>query len=459
MKYNLLIVPLLFVFGCQQGFNWNMDSDNSPESAVEQKQKGHDWLVLNTGSESLHSSQLYDLFFWTDARGVTVGSTGVFLTLDGGLNWERLLIDKEIKVGADVVNVSWRSIYMSSPDTIYLFGYAGQGTSKQFFLYKSSNLGQNWVREYYSRLKYRDRIALATKVLKQFGEEKTVTSADDSQMKMADTIIEGMGSSLRIEMCDVNSMILLGGMGQSFISTDVGKSWKLIPWHDDFVPTDISFPGDFISNGETTGYAVGSGFAGGVALKTLDGGITWFSLELPAVTAALNCCSFVTSEKGFVAGEEGMIYYTADGGLTWSDCSLFCGDTISDIIITQNGTGWVSISDKNAPGRGSIYFTQDFGQSWGSELGGYKYISRLYSDHPRKIVGVGHVPNSKSDLVVIYEETPGKDFMLARSEMKDLGGNDPTIAEELQQEVLTPVTKSPISGLSEEFEVKTYQQK
>jgi len=455
MKIYSVIVPLLLAVGCQQA----MDVDPNAEKVASEvfkpeKAKGHDWLVLNTGSETLAPSRLKDVFFWSDDRGVAIGTSGVFLTLDGGLSWKRLAIDKEVTVGAEPVEVSWTSVRMTSPDDIYAFGYSGSGTAKQLFLYKSSNLGRNWVRSYYSRLKYRDRVTLATKVLKQFGEQRLLSLADDGQMKVADTIIDDLAQAHRIETCGLESMVLLGGMGQSFLSTDNAKTWNQIQWSDEFIPTDVSFPGDVSFGGQTVGYAVGSGFTGGVVLKTDDGGRNWKELTIPSEIGALNSCHFITSIKGFIAGDEGAVYYTNDGGQTWSDCSLFTGDTVSDVVFGQNGIGWVSISGKNNPGHGSVYFTRDFGKTWGSELSGYKYISRLYSDRPGKIVGVGHVPNSNSDLIVIYESAPNKKFIKARSEMKDIEDITPVVPELVEPEVLKPIVK-PVKVVEPvEFEIK-----
>jgi len=251
----------------------------------------------------------------------------------------------------------------------------------------------------------------------------------------------------------LESMMILGGIKQSYISYDNARTWDAVQWNNDFIPMDVSFPGDVSYSGNSVGYAVGTGFAGGVALKTSDGGRPWEELELPAGVSSLKCCYFVNSIKGMIAGEEGGVYTTSDGGQTWVDCSLFVGDTVSDVILGQNGIGWAAISKKSSPGHGSVYFTKDSGKTWGGELSGHKSLVRLYSDRPGRVAGVGHVPKSNSDLVVLYESVPSKEFIKAKAERSEIEDITPVIPEVEEPDVLKPVVKSVEVKLSVEYDV------
>jgi photosystem II stability/assembly factor-like uncharacterized protein len=62
----------------------------------------------------------------------------------------------------------------------------------------------------------------------------------------------------------------------------------------------------------TTGYAVGFN-AGGIALRTLDGGAAW-SAQAPRTAAKLLDVWFVDALRGWAVGENGVIVHTGTGG-------------------------------------------------------------------------------------------------------------------------------------------------
>lgn len=65
---------------------------------------------------------------------------------------------------------------------------------------------------------------------------------------------------------------------------------------------------DFVDT--THGWAVGTG-----VLRTADGGLTWQELEAPR--ADLLSVDFLDQKEGWVAGGEGFVFHTRDGGDTW----------------------------------------------------------------------------------------------------------------------------------------------
>ena len=442
MKFNkIIILPLLLSFGCQQfiGVQKSTPEKVSSEELI-QKDNVDNWLVVNTGSESLIPSKLKDISFWSDNRGVAIGTTGVFLTLNGGINWRRLAVNKDIVVGEKPIDITWTSICMTSPDQFFLLGYVGKGTAKQIYLYKTNTLGLNWTRVYYSRLKYNKRVELASKI-DDYNEQHTDKKNGSKKLQLADIIIDELGQNQRIKECGINSYILLGGVGQSFITNDSGTSWRPIVWDRKFLPTDLSFPGDVNYESGSVGYVVGNDFGSGIAYKTTDGGITWKQLDLPIGVGAINCCHFITSLKGFIAGEEGAVYYTTDGGKTWQDHSIFSGDTISDIVVHQNGKGWLSISHKNNLEGGAIYYTNDFGEIWESELNGNKAIERIHSTLKGGVIGVGNIPGSLRDLVVIYDPKPNKEFIKAQHDMIEFDHIQLEDTERERLDILMPVSR------------------
>lgn len=106
-----------------------------------------------------------------------------------------------------------------------------------------------------------------------------------------------------------------------------------------------------------------NGYLGGLTtsnhlLKTLDGGLTWSSVNLPSGFQDVQLIHFLNPDTGFVCGLFGGLYKTENSGLTWSQVSLglytniFCMDFVNDSI------GFMGSSNNK------IYKTIDGGYYW-----------------------------------------------------------------------------------------------
>jgi photosystem II stability/assembly factor-like uncharacterized protein len=91
-----------------------------------------------------------------------------------------------------------------------------------------------------------------------------------------------------------------------FLKTaDGGTEWEIV------VPQGMAGSlNDFSFVDQDTGYLSGSNFL----LKTYDGGVNWETINnLPDIQ--MNAIFITSSSKGWIAGHEGAIYFTASGGL------------------------------------------------------------------------------------------------------------------------------------------------
>jgi photosystem II stability/assembly factor-like uncharacterized protein len=99
-------------------------------------------------------------------------------------------------------------------------------------------------------------------------------------------------------------------------------------------------------------------------LKTIDGGATWARINVVSkdVDARLVRVIFADKDNGWVFGEEGVLYITNNGGLTWTKKAvpkpyLLLGGTLLD-----KDTGWLV-----GAGR-TLLQTTDGGMSWKDHL-------------------------------------------------------------------------------------------
>ena len=115
-----------------------------------------------------------------------------------------------------------------------------------------------------------------------------------------------------------------------------------------------------------TGWAAGDidpGGAGGFIYATTDGGLSWKPAgQTPGVIASI---CFVNKSRGWIAGYEGRIERTDDGGRSWKNQRVEReGELLNSIFFIDNERGWIAGED------GLILATTDGGASWQEQATG-----------------------------------------------------------------------------------------
>ena len=279
------------------------------------------WLTFDGGSnwDSLvyfgNTSNSYSAFTsWDDGKGVAVGyNASMAKTLDGCATWETL---------TQGIRIYFSQIGFFDPFNGFVIGI----DMNDHYLIRTSDGGHTW--EY-------------------------------------DTLVEhGPFNRMHLEgqqCCLLNSDSLL-----MMKSLDAGQSWEMYPIPDS---------GDYYSNiffvNENTGYI--SGYNGQL-IKTINGGQSWTDLSL-AGNHSLTKLYFADEENGWMIDyNEKIILHTVDGGLTWSQNQL--GGALiyqpEDIFFHDAYTGFVNTDD------GLLYKSTDGGESWeliyGFAIGSYSSI-------------------------------------------------------------------------------------
>lgn len=124
-----------------------------------------------------------------------------------------------------------------------------------------------------------------------------------------------------------------------------------------------------------TGYAVGGD--SGTVIKTIDGGITWNSINSGTTNLLLDVY-FFNNDTGYATGTSGTIIKTTNGGSTWIPLNSGTNNPLSSICFVDANTGFaVGGIDNNFESGGIILKTIDQGIHWYVVPCGN--ISKLYS--------------------------------------------------------------------------------
>lgn len=143
--------------------------------------------------------------------------------------------------------------------------------------------------------------------------------------------------------------------GRIYKTTDGGNSWFMqVPG------TNCNFYGvDFYDL--NLGWAVTAAPLGDIT-RTTDGGATW-SVVGQTVTSLLDI-NFADSLNGWIVGEDGAIYYSTDGGLTWNLQYNPIHNELWSVSTSDNQNVWV------VGKYGIILHTTDAGNIWDYQASG-----------------------------------------------------------------------------------------
>jgi photosystem II stability/assembly factor-like uncharacterized protein len=102
----------------------------------------------------------------------------------------------------------------------------------------------------------------------------------------------------------------------------------------------------------------------GLILHTSDGGNTWEAQDTTLFT--LNSACFFDPNNGFIAGEDGKLFRTTNGGADWTEQNLPVFRNAYSSCRVGNNLGWVSGED------GTIMRTTDGGITWTDQTSGIR---------------------------------------------------------------------------------------
>ncbi len=153
--------------------------------------------------------------------------------------------------------------------------------------------------------------------------------------------------------------IAVGYYGNIIISDDIGKGgWKKVSSGTKELLSCLSCP-----DGERA-WVAGSN---GMILATQDGGVTW-KTQKSGTSNHLFGVFFIDNRKGWVVGEYGTILHTQDGGESWQP-QQEGEDVLLEAVFFLNEKKGFAIGEF-----GAVMVTVDGGNSWSKKRGGEKTL-------------------------------------------------------------------------------------
>ncbi|MCI0479386.1 YCF48-related protein, partial [Candidatus Uhrbacteria bacterium] len=121
-----------------------------------------------------------------------------------------------------------------------------------------------------------------------------------------------------VDFCKTNRNVGVVVGDDNFIryTTDGGVNWPLAVENIATATLDLE---DVVMIDAATAFAVGDG---GILVKTTDGGANWAVQAVPWGTVNLLSIDYSTPNRLWVSGADQLLYYSADGGATWTNANV-----------------------------------------------------------------------------------------------------------------------------------------
>jgi photosystem II stability/assembly factor-like uncharacterized protein len=299
----------------------------------------------------------------------------VYRTNDCGEKWEEIAFTKGFIMPADIRFYDLQSGYIAGDKII-----------------KTIDGGNTWDVVYTGSANYLKIFYQSADDIVIVGEYSLIFSVDGGLSWTERGISNATPVSDAVMKADGTIFIAFGEA--IYWSDDQGLNWNAVLLN---TTNPVEFKSIFFSS-PSIGYAAGHGNFE-TMLKTIDGGLTWNALEIPA-TSPLTCVYFLDDLHGFAFGKLGLALETHTGGLVG-----FAE------IINEKGL----FPDFIYPNPFSDRFTLDIGEAWN----GRPIILEIYDPVGRLILQ----QTIASQMQDILFTRPGKGLYLYRllSENKSSG--------------------------------------
>ncbi|MBS1658915.1 MAG: T9SS type A sorting domain-containing protein [Bacteroidetes bacterium] len=321
------------------------------------------------------------VYFQDVNTGFAAGGDGATLgfiakTNDGGVTWTSTSISGTILL---------RSIAFVDENTGYICGHSG-------VLLKTTDGGNTWTNIYTNAsqtFRAIDFISSTTGLMA--GAAGTIWKTTDGGTSWSSTSLGISSDVIQLDMIDENtgyacasSGVSPFGNGYVFKTTDGGTSWSQV-----YSDASIGFLG-------MAALDVNTIYAGGTnqnIIKSTDGGLTWSTVFSGIIGPAIRTGFAVTSDRIYMADDNGYIQFTEDAGTNWSNIFYAAGGLYGMHFPTKtigfagdlSGNIWKYDAEAtctiNAPlPYGAYYITPNSAVlNWESVAGAVKYTVRMRS--------------------------------------------------------------------------------
>jgi photosystem II stability/assembly factor-like uncharacterized protein len=176
------------------------------------------------------------------------------------------------------------------------------------------------------------------------------------------------GQLADVAFSSATSVWAVGG-GQILHSTDAGVTWAVRKSWPGADLLSVAFAGD--QDGIACGRQGTSESAPPLVLVTEDGGATWSDATPDEATGALQALSMTDADHAWIAGLDGQLWTTADGGATWTRRAVGSYGGQLTAATADGIVGWAGGS------AGRIWRTLDGGATWTRQTTGLTVRSQV----------------------------------------------------------------------------------
>ncbi|NOQ71314.1 MAG: T9SS type A sorting domain-containing protein [Crocinitomix sp.] len=245
-----------------------------------------------------------------------------------------------------------KDILAISPTTIYGISALYSGTALN--VKKTVDNGDNWVEQYAGHTSMNYYELASPDSVDIFAVANGGIIIHNSGGETWATVASGTTENLRT-ICFVNSTIgFIGGDGGTILkTTDGGATWIDLEATLDAPYSPLCL--EMIN--ETQGFLGGHSFL----QVTFDGGLNWTFVDGFAPgdgTFAFREIQFINNNLAFACGDQGAIWISEDGGLTWTLQETGTTESIQDIRMIDENIGFACGFN------GVAIRTEDAGETW-----------------------------------------------------------------------------------------------
>lgn len=152
-----------------------------------------------------------------------------------------------------------------------------------------------------------------------------------------------------IAFADSLNVWVIGEKGTMLHSTDRGEKWEVLP-----NITDVNFKKIFFQD-PNNGWIVGGKNGTGIKLQTFDGGSNW-SMDTISENS-INDIIINENGQGWMVGDHDFLLKTTDNGITWNPISIGTGLNFNSVYFLNDSIGWLA-SEK------ILWYTINGGANW-----------------------------------------------------------------------------------------------
>jgi photosystem II stability/assembly factor-like uncharacterized protein len=289
---------------------------------------------------------------WLDAlNGYVVGPHLARRTSDGGATWSPIP-----GIGEQTVE-SFNEAFATDPQHIFIMS--------DFHLWRSENGGTSWSQGFLpGSFAYAGNTVVVSPqhfITVTNLEGAFIFETLDGGTSWTRLLLSTSPGFLDFDRLPGGTLIAVADDGDIYRSTDAGVHWVNTI---DAIPSRRQPLGAIAVGPGTRGAAGTTGSPGQQWYKTEDGGATW-SLDLTGPFISFTSdIGYWDADRAIIAGDIGKIWFTTNGGATWTAASLPGAPTNGaawHLSLPAPGIAYAVVTGSN---QSRVYRTVDYGASW-----------------------------------------------------------------------------------------------